>query len=254
MASWFLTVPFLWYEFVRKIEHIIAEIKKKGRSSRLVKTFMNHMNVWGLKYALERVYTDYMPANPFYKKYARSKLASVPRLQLGAGATVCPAWLHQDLRRFQNRKHKNLDFTINVLRLKKYISCNSLEAIFTSHMLEHLSRPEAKELLSDCHRWLKPKGELWISVPDLSILYNIAIAEDTSAKDREAAMMLISTPRPGHVSCWLFADIKNILEALGFENIQRWVDPPADFQNSPGCWDAKIADKPISLNVLSFKK
>lgn len=254
MDSWFFTVLFRWFDFVKMIKDIFDKIRKKGRSLKPVNTFVDHMNAWGLKYALKRFYIDYMPANPLYQRYVRSRLASVPRLQLGAGTTICPNWLHQDLKRFQNRKHKNLDITLNVLRLKKYLPNNALDSIFTSHMLEHLSRPEAIELLGDCFRWLKPKGALWISVPDLSVLYKIAMDKDTSKKDRDAVMMLISTPRPGHVSCWFYEDMKNILESLGFEDIQKWSDPPKDFQDSPGCWNAQIAGKPISLNILSIKK
>jgi hypothetical protein len=215
--------------------------------ARLFPQFNHDKNVWGLQYALN------MPTNPIYQKYLRSRIATVPRLQLGAGVSICPNWLHQDVKRFQNRKHRNLDFSINVFRLKKYILDNSLEAIFTSHMLEHLSRPEAKAILYDCYRWLKPGGELWISVPDLSILYDIARAEETSAADRNTALMLISTPRPGHISCWLYGDLKFFLESLGFQKIQRWVDPPNEFQKSPGDWSYAVADKLISLNVLAIK-
>jgi predicted SAM-dependent methyltransferase len=222
--------------------------------SRLFPSFVHNKNVWGLKYALSRLYVNNMPASPFYKKYLRSRITAIPRIQLGAGTTICPNWLHQDVKRFQNRKHKNLDCTINVFRLNKYIASNSLDAIFTSHMIEHLSRNEAKELLGDCYNWLKSGGELWISVPDLSILYDIATAEDTSEEDRENAMMLISSPRPGHVSCWFYEDMKKILESLGFENARRWVTPPKEFQSVAGCWNVTVVGKLISLNIVAIKK
>lgn len=226
----------------------------KTSISKLFPIFFHNKNVWGLKYALDQFFINYVPANPFYKKYVNSKIALAPRIQLGAGETICRDWLHQDVKIFQGRKHKNLDFTINVLRLKKYIKSNSLDAILTSHMLEHLSRDEVKDLLSECHRWLRPGGAIWISVPDLSILFDVAKDEGTSEDDRHSAMMLISSPRPGHVSCWFFEDLKRILEMIGFDKIQKWTEPPREFQNVKGCWSVTIAGKLISLNILAFKK
>lgn len=46
---------------------------------------------------------------------------------------------------------------------------NSVEYIFSGHLIEHLSRQGAIELLRECERVLKPEGVVRISTPDLRI-------------------------------------------------------------------------------------
>ena len=46
---------------------------------------------------------------------------------------------------------------------------NSVEAIYTSHMLEHLSREGAKSFLYEANKILKIDGVLRVSIPDLKI-------------------------------------------------------------------------------------
>jgi predicted SAM-dependent methyltransferase len=43
----------------------------------------------------------------------------------------------------------------------------SVDAVYASHMLEHLDRTEARSFLAECRRVLKPGGILRLVVPDL---------------------------------------------------------------------------------------
>jgi predicted SAM-dependent methyltransferase len=43
----------------------------------------------------------------------------------------------------------------------------TVDTIYTSHMLEHLDRTEARSFLAECRRVLKPGGVLRLAVPDL---------------------------------------------------------------------------------------
>jgi predicted SAM-dependent methyltransferase len=43
----------------------------------------------------------------------------------------------------------------------------SFQFVYTSHLLEHLSRTDGETLLGECHRVLKPHGTLRVVVPDL---------------------------------------------------------------------------------------
>lgn len=54
----------------------------------------------------------------------------------------------------------------NVKRPLPYVT-NSVEAVYASHLLEHLYREEANRLLVECFRVLRPGGILRIVVPDL---------------------------------------------------------------------------------------
>lgn len=54
------------------------------------------------------------------------------------------------------------------LRKKLPWEDNSVEVIYSSHTLEHLFLCEAKTLLQECYRVLKPNGIIRIIVPDLN--------------------------------------------------------------------------------------
>ena len=61
---------------------------------------------------------------------------------------------------------------------------NSLSAIYSSHVLEHLYYSEAKQVLKECYRVLEPRGILRVVVPDMRFIvmeYLRAISEHTSA-------------------------------------------------------------------------
>lgn len=53
------------------------------------------------------------------------------------------------------------------LRKKLPFPPGSVDAIYASHVLEHLYRDEAKRLVAECHRVLKPGGMLRLAVPSL---------------------------------------------------------------------------------------
>jgi len=53
----------------------------------------------------------------------------------------------------------------------------SVDAIYSSHMIEHLDRREARQFLSECRRVLKPHGRLRIVVPDLRVTVNDYVAK-----------------------------------------------------------------------------
>jgi len=84
---------------------------------------------------------------------------------------------------------------------------NSLEAIYASHLLEHLHLVEAKRLLSECHRVLLPAGVLRVVVPDLRAIVMqyvndvdqtaAALAADAmSAADKLNHALLFRRPEP----------------------------------------------------------
>lgn len=61
----------------------------------------------------------------------------------------------------------NPDIVIHDVRKPLLFPDDSMSAIYSSHLLEHLYLEEAKKLLEECNRILKPNGVLRIIVPDL---------------------------------------------------------------------------------------
>jgi len=78
----------------------------------------------------------------------------------------------------------NPDIIIHDVRKPLPFPDNSINVIYSSHLLEHLYLENAKELLKECYRALKPNGILRIVVPNLKafILKYLEESDSNSTK------------------------------------------------------------------------
>lgn len=128
--------------------------------------------------------------------------AEFRKIHLGCGTIAPPDWINIDsswnawlakypvLRKFIqmtgiiNRDLLNIPWPKNILifNITKNLPFqeNSIDYIYSSHSLEHLYLEQAKKLLHECYRILKPKGTIRIVVPDLKSL----VTEYLSSKPR----------------------------------------------------------------------
>lgn len=60
---------------------------------------------------------------------------------------------------------------------------DSVDIIYSSHSLEHLSKIEGRYLLRECQRLLKPNGIIQIVVPDLKVIINRYTQEKIAADE-----------------------------------------------------------------------
>ena len=60
---------------------------------------------------------------------------------------------------------------------------NSIDVIYSSHTLEHFSKTDGQNFLSECHRVLKKEGIIRIVVPDLDYFVREYINGEVSAED-----------------------------------------------------------------------
>ena len=81
------------------------------------------------------------------------------RLNIGCGDDIRPGYLNID------RFAQGAGIRMDASRLA--FADRSVDEIFSSHMLEHLSKYEVPELLGEWNRVLKPGGKVEIIVPDL---------------------------------------------------------------------------------------
>ena len=68
----------------------------------------------------------------------------------------------------------------------------SVDAVYSSHMLEHLSAADAGRVLDECRRVLKPSGVLRLALPDLRAMaaaYVASIAPDAADRFMEQTML-----------------------------------------------------------------
>jgi len=82
-------------------------------------------------------------------------------LNLGCGATFDPRWV-------------NCDFAPSSPGIRRFdasapleYQTESVDVVYSSHMLEHLAPEKARSFLSECRRVLRPGGILRLAVPDL---------------------------------------------------------------------------------------
>ncbi|QIR40337.1 methyltransferase domain-containing protein [Tolypothrix sp. PCC 7910] len=91
---------------------------------------------------------------------------------MGAWITKIPVVSHIN----KNLKILNLDWPSNIflydLRKKFPWTDNSVDVVYSSHTLEHLSKTEGQNFLRECYRVLKPHGVIRIIVPDLKAIIN----------------------------------------------------------------------------------
>lgn len=135
---------------------------------------------------------------------------------------------------------------------------NSVDYIYTSHLLEHFKKFEAEEIVRDCYRLLKKGGIIRITVPDLELLVKKYLQKDIKYFKKITALMNLSKEKEedaGEVlltdilmdnfypsfykkkptvatklmsffvrpHCWMYdyESLESLLKSAGFQNIKR---------------------------------
>ena len=96
-------------------------------------------------------------------------------LNLGCGPTFHPDWVNIDISPTDPRV-RSADLTKGIP-----LPPNGCDAVYHSHVLEHLNREEARFFISECYRVLKPGGILRVAVPDLEQIARLYIQHLESA-------------------------------------------------------------------------
>jgi SAM-dependent methyltransferase len=111
------------------------------------------------------------------------------------------------------------------------------DAIYCSHVLEHLWRDDCARALVNTHRHLKPGGLFRLVVPDVSLLARGFLSDDTSESGLRFvdSLQMTSTERPrgvmgfirynwGHSQhrwMWELRGLEKFLRAAGFSVIRQ---------------------------------
>lgn len=94
----------------------------------------------------------------------RRRLQELPtanlQVNLGCGPNPLRGWLNVDLAR-----GPHVDVIWDLRRTLPFPTA-SCSAIFSEHVIEHLSQSDAENLLKECYRVLEPGGVLRLSTPD----------------------------------------------------------------------------------------
>ena len=133
---------------------------------------------------------------------------------------------------------------------------NSIEAIYTSHTLEHFHyglNGELVNVLREWYRVLQPGGQLLISVPNLQVLCWLYIQPSFTVFDRYKIMRIIFG---GHINEYdihragLDPDIlASYLQEAGFTDCEE----VSEFGLFDDCSSMRLLDTLISVNMVTTK-
>jgi len=199
------------------------------------------------------------------KRHQRITAAASPvKVNLGSGLAVAAGWINVDsgiyalaarlptlfLDILYRNSTSHLYYTreqyLHTLRAGHFVHhaleygvpfhAETVDYIYSSHMLEHLFREDAQALLRDAHRVLRSGGTIRIAVPDLTYalqLYHQGLSE-------QAMAFFFSLRREGwlaqHHYMYDFELLAQLLATAGFTQIERCA-----FQ-SGRCPDLEILD------------
>lgn len=141
---------------------------------------------------------------------------------------------------------------------------DSVDAIRASHILEHLPLENAKALLCDCHRVLKPGGVLRIAVPDLEIMIKRYREARMDVFNADQPLEFVLAPTDGekfsrlmfsgdyaHRAIYDYGMLENFLRQAGFGTVVRSIQ---DFSHSEVMQqETKDQHPEISLYVEAIK-
>lgn len=175
------------------------------------------------------------------------------KLHLGCGKRWISGFTNIDVKRFS---HVDIVGSADCLPFND----NSVDMIYTCHLLEHFKRERVEDVLREWHRVLRQKGLLRISVPDFEKLVEVYL------KYRDMKLLIKGllhgdqkNPEAVHYISFDYSYLSELLAKTGFRNIRRWDWRKTLHKNYDDYSQAYIPhmDKehgiPVSLNVEAEK-
>ena len=150
------------------------------------------------------------------------------------------------------QKKDNVDFVGDISDLSQFES-KSINEIYASHVLEHVSQKKALSTLEGVYRVLKKEGKFYVSVPDMDILAHTFVNPLGTSQVKFHVMRMMFGGQVDendfHFFGWNFIFLRDYLTKAGFSKISR--------VNSFGLFEDTSDYKPygflISLNVIATK-
>lgn len=151
-------------------------------------------------------------------------------LHLGCGGRPLPGWLNTDLER-----HAGVA-VMDATRPFPFAD-GVFDHVYSEHMIEHLTWADARAMLAECRRVLRPGGILRIVTPDLAVLAGLCRPDrdETAARYVDYVLRTFADPGEpatvatllntffrswGHTYLFDAPTLASTLEAAGFTGIE----------------------------------
>ena len=203
--------------------------------------------LYAIKLSLTSAYHTY------FLQITRKQLSG---LNLGCGGARIDGFLNIDA----NLRARS-DVVARVEKLK--LNSDSVDMIYSSHVLEHIPRDRSKIVLAEWHRVLKPGGKLYVCVPDLEVLFKVYL-DNIPFYHTDKGRYLVDkacfftyggqiNKHEFHYNGYSFVTLESMLQMIGFKEIQRFDRSKLDFVEFEDISTVKIGDIPMSLNIVARK-
>lgn len=138
------------------------------------------------------------------------------KLNLGCYDRKIHGWINVDIR-----PEVEPDVVDDAFKLEKFEK-NSVDIIYCSHMLEHLTFTEARMALVRWYDLLKEGGILRLAVPDMEAVFAHYFYWKRLPLLHSSLWGSQRHEFDYHKSGWDYETLKDKLEDVGFDNIHRW--------------------------------
>lgn len=179
-----------------------------------------------VRFLLFNLFKSQIWRKPIIKKYLRNTLEH--KLQIGCGGNVLKGWLNTGITFGESRAGIYLDAG------KPFPFPNdSFDYVFSEHLFEHLTYPQAMNMLKESYRVLKSGGVMRIATPDLRFLIGLYQEPETSLHKEYIKYTAHNgglPPTPvfvinrfhtawGHQIIYDKETLSNLLERVGYKNL-----------------------------------
>ncbi|MCJ8347759.1 methyltransferase domain-containing protein [bacterium] len=138
------------------------------------------------------------------------------KLHLGCGKRYLPSFVHIDIVNFEH-----IDYLSNIDDLSMFED-NSIDLIYSCHVLEHFHRMKVGKVLKEWRRVLKPGGILRSAVPDFEAICEVYL----ETKDMSVAIGPIMGRQDFlyniHYNIFDYKSMEILLLEAGFKSVQRY--------------------------------
>ena len=138
------------------------------------------------------------------------------KLHLGCGCVQIPGFVHVDIVDFPHVDHVTSIDNLSVF------ADNTVDLIYTCHVLEHFRRYDVPKVLAEWYRVLKPRGILRVAVPDFERLIDVYKKTGDLGKIIGPLFGRLSHLYNIHYNVFDYKSLKVVLKGAGFKHTRKY--------------------------------